>query len=187
MLVISCHADTGFTSHRLRRLEGGLVEGHLDNFIGVHAVMQAYFSGRLGGEGVRIELTWGEEEGLLGAKQLAPTLAASDTVIVVDVTGTPTDKDFVIEKCLDASLRADLEKMFTGLRYDLYSHCPDPISDCDETDVYQPLCPRTCFLGVPCTGGDYNAGVVRARLASVDAVAEALCRLAAWAGGARNA
>ena len=47
MLVISCHADTGFPSHRLRRLKGRLVEGHLDNFIGVHAVMQAYFSGRL--------------------------------------------------------------------------------------------------------------------------------------------
>ena len=187
MLVISCHADTGFRSHRLRRLEGGLVEGHLDNFIGVHAVMQAYFSGRMAGEGIRIELTWGEEEGLLGAQQLAPTLAPSDTVIVVDVTGTPTDKDFVIEKCRDASLRHDLERLLEGLRYDLYADCPDPISDCDETDVYQPLCPRTCFLGLPCTGGDYNAGLVQARLASVDAAAEALGRLTALAGEVPNA
>lgn len=158
----------------------------MDNFIGVHAVMQAYFSGRMSGEGVRIELTWGEEEGLLGAREVARTLGAGDTVIVVDVTGTPTRKDFVIEKCRDVSLRADLEGALAGLRYDLYAGCPDPISDCDEVDVYEPVCPRTCFLGVPVTGGDYNAGVVRAKEASVEAVAEALCRLASFAWGGRE-
>jgi hypothetical protein len=179
MLVISCHADTGFPSHRLRRLPDGQVEGHLDNFIGVHAVMQAYFSGRLDGAGVRIELTWGEEDGMLGARQVLRTLQPADTVIVVDVTGTPTKKDFVIEKCRDESLRADLEAALGDLRYDLYAGCLDPIWTFDEADVYEPLCRRTCFLGVPCTGGDYNAGLVRAQVASVDAVAEALCRLAA--------
>src|ERR1700684_2444695 len=74
MLVISCHADTGFQSHRLRRLPGGAVEGHLDNFAGCHAVMQAYFSGRMDFDRIRIELTWGEEVGLLGAKELVGAL-----------------------------------------------------------------------------------------------------------------
>jgi hypothetical protein len=44
--VISCHADTGIHNHRLSRNGEELITGHLDNFVGVHAVMQAYFSGR---------------------------------------------------------------------------------------------------------------------------------------------
>jgi hypothetical protein len=40
-VVISCHADTGFKGHRLRRNKAGVFYGHLDNFVGVHAVMKA--------------------------------------------------------------------------------------------------------------------------------------------------
>ena len=179
MLVISCHADTGFKSHRLRRLPGGAVEGHLDNFAGCHAVMQAYFSGRMDFDHVRIELTWGEEVGLLGAKELVGSLNPKDLVVVVDVTGTPTENDFVIEKCADPKVRGFLNKTLKGMKYDLFEDCPDPIANSDESDVYVGKCPHTFFLGIPCTGGDYNAGVVRCRQASLDGVAEALSRIAA--------
>jgi hypothetical protein len=182
MLVISCHADTGFKSHRLRRLPGGVVEGHLDNFAGCHAVMQAYFSGRMDSGLVRIELTWGEEIGLLGAKELVGSLDPKDLIAVVDVTGTPTENDLVIEKCADPRTRAFLEKTLAGMKFDLYEDCPDPIADSDESDVYVKKCPHTFFLGIPCTGGDYNAGAVRCRQASLDAAAEALCRIAARLG-----
>ena len=175
MLVISCHADTNFREQTLCKLPGGLVEGHLDNFAGVHAVMKAYFSGKMSSLGVRIELTYGEEQGLLGAKEVAKTLKPSDIVLVVDVTGTPTQKDFVVEKCRDPRLRKLLKKAFRGLSYDLYADCPDPISTCDEVDVYSKICELTCFIGVPVTGGDYNAGVVRCRARSLDAIAAALC------------
>ena len=76
---------------------------------------------------------------------------------------------------------AFLKKVFRGLSYDLYAGCPDPISTCDEVDVYSQVCKLTCFIGVPVTGGDYNAGVVRCRARSLDAVAQALCRM----GGAK--
>ena len=178
MLVISAHADTNFSSHRLKKLPGGLVEGHLDNFSGVHAVMKAYFSGKMNQDNVRIELTYGEEKGLLGAQEVAKTLKPADTVLVVDVTGTPTQKDFVVEKCRDPQLQALLKKAFAGLSYDLYPDCPDPVSQSDEVDVYSKVCRRTCFIGVPVTGGDYNAGVVKCRERSLDAIAEAICRAA---------
>ena len=182
MLVISCHADTGFKSLRLRRLPGGVVEGHLDNFAGCYAVMKAYFSGRMDFDRIRIELTWGEEIGLLGAKELVGSLHPKDLVVVVDVTGTPTNKDFVIEKCADPKVRGFLKKALEGMKYELFEDCPDPIADSDESDVYSQKCPHTFFLGVPCAGGDYNAGAVRCRQASIDAVAEALCRLAEKSG-----
>lgn len=178
MLIISAHADTNFASHKLKKLPGGIVEGHLDNFTGVHAAMKAYFSGKMDGENVRIELTYGEEKGLLGAKEVVQTLQPDDIVLVVDVTATPTKKEFVVEKCADPELRAFLEKAFAGLSYDLYTDCPDPVSNCDETDVYVTKCRRSCFIGVPVTGGDYNAGVVRCKESSLDAIAEALCRAA---------
>ncbi len=178
MLMISAHADTNFSSHALKKLPGGLVEGHLDNFSGVHAVMKAYFSGRMNGGGVRIELTYGEEKGLLGAREVAKTLEPEDIVLVVDVTGTPTGKDFVVEKCRDPELQGFLRKAFAGLSYDLYPDCPDPISQSDEVDVYSKVCRRTCFIGVPVTGGDYNAGAVRCRERSLDSIADALCRIA---------
>ena len=178
MLVISAHADTNFPSHRLKKLPGGIVEGHLDNFSGVHAVMLAYFSGKMSRDNVRIELTYGEEKGLLGAMDVAKTLKPGDVVLVVDVTATPTKKDFVVEKCRDPELRKKLEKAFQGLSYDLYPDCPDPVSQSDEVDVYSKVCRRTCFIGVPVTGGDYNAGVVKCRQKSLIAIAEALCQAA---------
>jgi hypothetical protein len=178
MLVISCHADTNFREVTLKKLPGGWVEGHLDNFSGVHAVMKAYFSGKISRPGVRIELTCGEEQGLLGAKEVVKTLDPKDIVLVVDVTATPTKKDFVIEKCRDPRLRKMLKAAFRGLSYDLYPDCPDPVSTCDETDVYSRRCPLSCFICVPVTGGDYNAGVVKCRRRSLGAIAEALCRAA---------
>lgn len=178
MLVISAHADTNFSSHRLKKIPGGIAEGHLDNFSGVHAVMKAYFSGKMSKGNVRIELTYGEEKGLLGAKEVAKTLRSDDTVLVVDVTATPTKKEFVIEKCREPELRKFLKKALAGLSYDLYPDCPDPVSQSDEVDVYFPICRQTCFIGVPVTGGDYNAGVVRCKESSLEAVAEALCRMA---------
>ena len=178
MLVISAHADTNFSSHRLKKLPGGLVEGHLDNFSGVHAVMKAYFSGKMTGNNVRIELTYGEEKGLLGAKEVVKSLNPDDVVLVVDVTGTPTEKDFVVEKCRDPELQQFLKKALAGLSYDLYPDCPDPVSQSDEVDVYSKICRRTCFIGVPVAGGDYNAGVVKCKERSLDAIAEALCKIA---------
>lgn len=177
MLIISCHADTGFSSHALTHLPGGIVEGHLDNFSGVYSVMKAYFSGRLTTNHLRIELTYGEEKGLIGAYELAKTLKPTDVVLVVDVTGTPTKKDLVVEKCKNPAMQAYLKAAFEGLSYDCYADCPDPISDCDETDAYSPVTPYTCFLGIPCVGGDYNAGMVRCTLKTLDTVAEAICRL----------
>ena len=177
MLVISCHSDTGFASHRLSR-GAGEIHGHLDNFVGVHAVMKAYFSGRLDRDGVRIELTYGEEVGCLGAKEVLATLDPGDVVAVVDVTATPTDKDICIEKCTEPSLRDLLNSCLAGMSYELHAGCPDPLSCFDEVDVYIQRCPRTFFLGVPVRGGDYNRGMVSCREQSIDAVAEAICRIA---------
>jgi hypothetical protein len=184
MLVISCHADTRFREHRLEKLAGGIVCGHLDNFAGVHAVMLAYFSGGLPDQGVRIELTYGEETGFTGAYEVRQTLRGWDVVIVVDVTASPTGKDFVVEKCARQAMRRLIEDALVGMAYDLYPDCPDPVCGLDETDVYRDACPMTCFVGVPVTGGDYNAGVVNCREQSIRAVADALCRIAqAWARG----
>ena len=103
MLVISAHADTNFRRHSLA-VRGGEYLGHLDNLVGVHAVMLAYFSGRLAPGRARIELTYGEEEDFAGARRVAPTLGPRDLVAVVDVTATPTRAGFVIEKCGDRRL-----------------------------------------------------------------------------------
>jgi hypothetical protein len=184
MLVISCHADTCFREHRLEKGPDGTLTGHLDNFAGVHAVMLAYFSGRLPTKGIRIELTYGEETDFAGAYEVLHTLRGWDVVIVVDVTGVPTDRDFVIEKCSHPGMRALVQKALSGMAYDFYEGCPDPVCDIDETDVYRDACPMTCFLGVPVRGGDYNEDVVSCRERSVQMVAEALCRIAqAWAAG----
>ena len=177
MLVISCHADTGFPSHRLER-SGDLYRGHLDNFAGVYAVMRAYFSGELPPDGVRIELTDGEETDMAGARRVAAALDPNDLVVVVDVTGAPTDADFTLEKCRLPALQRFLAVALEGLDYDLYEDCPDPVSDSDESDVYAEVCPATCFLGIPVVGGDYNAGEVVCREQSLAAAAEALVRIA---------
>jgi hypothetical protein len=96
----------------------------------------------------------------------------------VDVTGIPTARDVTIEKCASPALQALVHRALAGLSYDLFAGCPDPISDCDECDVYAEVVPRVFFLGIPCTGGDYNAGVVRCRPASLAAASEAVVRLA---------
>jgi hypothetical protein len=57
--------------------------GHMDNFGGVHATMKAYFSGKLPRNGVRIEITYGEEIDMEGAKQISRDVQRSDVVIVV--------------------------------------------------------------------------------------------------------
>jgi hypothetical protein len=182
MFVISCHADTRFREHRLESPGDGVLAGHLDNFAGVHAVMLAYFSGGLPSSGVRIELTYGEETGFAGAYEVRQTLRGWDVVVVVDVTATPTDKDFVIEKCAHPGMKHLVEKSLTGMAYDLFPDCPDPVCGLDETDVYRDACPMTCFLGVPVVGGDYNTGTVRCHERSIHMVAEALCRLGhGWA------
>lgn len=140
--------------------------------------MLAYFTGRLNHDAIRIELTWGEEAGLLGARQVARTLRPDDVVIVVDVTGAKTARDFTVEKCRHRPLERFLRRCLAGLSYRLYRGCPDPVSSVDETDVYIRRCRRVCFLGVPVGGGDYNRGQVTCRRRSIHAVAEALCRIA---------
>lgn len=177
MLIFSCHSDTGFEYHSLRKLENGLVEGHLDNFVGVYSMMKAYFSGRITGDQVHIELTYGEEDDFEGAYELAESISGDDVVIVVDVTATPTTKDIVFEKCRNEKLQKFIAKALDGMSYDLYEDCPDPVSDSDETDVYSEKTSYTCFLGVPVFGGDYNEGVVKCREDIPERVAEAICRL----------
>jgi hypothetical protein len=176
-LVISCHADTGFRAHRLARVPGGYT-GHLDNFAGVHAVMCAYFSGRMDMESLRIELTYGEEEDMEGAREVMRTLSPRDVVVVVDVTGVPTDRDITIEKCRSPRMRDFVRAALEGMSYALYEDCPDPIADEDECDVYFEELENVFFLGIPCTGGDYNEGVVSCRESGIRAAAEAVVRFA---------
>jgi hypothetical protein len=175
-LVISCHADTGFPSHRLSRTERSC-RGHLDNFVGVHAVMNAYFSGRMDSPGLRIELTYGEETDMEGAYEVLETLSPEDVVVVVDVTGAATDCDLVIEKCSSPAMQSFVRIALEGLSYELHTGCPDPIADCDETDVYREKLENVFFLGIPCQGGDYNFGAVSCRDSSITAASEALIRL----------
>jgi acetylornithine deacetylase/succinyl-diaminopimelate desuccinylase-like protein len=175
--VISCHADTGFRTHRLR-VEGADVVGHLDNFAGVHAVMKAYFGGGLDLDGVRIELTPDEEIDMSGARRVLRTLSPADVVAVVDVTGAPTKADITIEKCADPALQRFVRAALRGLSFELHAGCPDPVSTADECDVYAKRLKHVFFLGIPCRGGDYNKGTVRARRRSLDTAARALVRLA---------
>ncbi len=182
--VISCHADTGFRRHRLAKTGRGGFAGHLDNFAGVHAVMRAFFSGRMNHDCVRIELTHGEETDFAGAIAVRRTLDRKDMVAVVDVTGAKTKADITIEKCLKPGVRAFVEGALAGVHYELFEGCPDPICDSDETDVYRKKLPSVFFLGIPCAGGDYNRGVVRCRERSIDAASRALIQFAdAFAAG----
>ncbi len=177
MLVISCHADTGFMNHSLSILADGRCFGHLDNFVGVYAVMKAYFSGRLDRDYIRLELTYGEETDMEGACEVLETIDEDDVVIVIDVTATATDKDIVIEKCSDSEMDRFIRTALADLPCDIYADCPDPVSTFDETDVYRQKCKKVCFLGVPLTGGDYNEERVECKLSAIDAVCEALCRI----------
>jgi hypothetical protein len=173
-LVISCHADTGFEAHQLFIDKNSSYFGHLDNFIGVYAVMKSYFSGKINCENIRIELTYGEESGMEGAYKVLKSLHKNDVVIVVDVTGIPTLKDITIEKCSYKWMQNFIKEALTGISYDLFEDCPDPIADEDESDVYREKLNKVCFLGIPCYGGDYNKGMVRARPKSLEAASKAL-------------
>ena len=179
MLIFSCHADTGFKSHSLIH-QDDRYRGHMDNYVGVYGVMKAYFSGRITNNHTRIELTYGEEVDMEGARQVANTLNKHDTVIIIDVTATPTSKDLVIEKCVSAIMKDYITEALNGLCYDLYADCPDPVSCFDETDIYSQVTPYCCFLGIPCEGGDYNAGPVFCRKQSVEATAQAVCQLSEY-------
>ena len=152
----------------------------MDNFVGVYGVMKAYFSGSITNNHTRIELTYDEEVDMEGAKQVASTISKQDTVIIVDVTATPTSKDLVIEKCKNPAMKDYLTEALRGLSYDLYADCPDPVSCFDETDIYSQVTPYCCFLGVPCEGGDYNEGQVYCRKQSVESVAQAICQLSEY-------
>lgn len=116
-----------------------------------------------------------------GARNVAATLKAADIVIVIDVTGTPTDKDFVIEKCFNKSLRKFITKALEShrpsLSFDIYPGCPDPVCSQDETDVYRKVTDFVFFLGVPVRGGDYNGGPVYCWKKSIDAISEAVIAL----------
>ena len=175
-LVISCHADTGFRTHRLQCVHDSYV-GILDNFVGVHAVMQAYFSGRMDSAALRIELAYGEETDMEGAYDVLKTLARNDVVVVVDVTGTATSQAITIEKCRSPRMQQFVHAALNGLSYVLYEDCPDPIADEDECDVYAEVLEHVFFLGIPCRGGDYNLGPVSCRAESVQTASEALIRL----------
>jgi hypothetical protein len=186
--VISCHADTGFRSHRCaKEARGKLVYGHMDNFAGVRAVMEAFFSGRLDSENLRIELTYGEETDFGGARAVRRSLSPHDTVVVVDVTAAKTRADITIEKCADPETGVFVRKALAGMRVEVFEGCPDPVSDSDETDIYRGHARRVFFLGIPCTGGDYNAGRVRCRITSLRAASLALTRLARAYGLERSA
>ncbi len=177
ILVISCHADTGFAAHQLSIDKNGSYFGHLDNFIGVYAVMKSYFSGKLNCENIRIELTYGEETGMEGAREVLKSLHKNDVAIVVDVTGIPTLKDITIEKCSDKWMQNFIKGALAGISYDLFEDCPDPIADEDESDVYREKLDKVCFLGIPCYGGDYNEEMVRARPKSLEAASKALVKI----------
>jgi hypothetical protein len=140
--------------------------------------MNAYFSGRLDLPNVRIELTYGEETDMEGAYEVLETLSPDDTVVVVDVTGADTQMDFTIEKCVSPAMQDFVTKALTGMSYDLYEGCPDPVANEDESDVYTQKLQNVFFLGIPCYGGDYNEAEVSCKESSVAAVTEALIRLA---------
>ncbi len=64
------------------------------------------------------------------------------------------------------------------LSVELFAGCPDPVSTADECDVYAKRLKRVFCLGIPCRGGDYNAGRVRMGRRSLATAARALVRLA---------
>ena len=175
--VISCHADTGFRSHRLKRIQDTCI-GHMDNFVGVHAVMNAYFSGKMDLPNIRIELTYGEETDMAGAYGVLQTLSSDDVVVVVDVTGAPTSCDITIEKCSSPEMQSFVHEALKGISYELHEDCPDPIANMDESDVYSEKLKNVFFLGIPCHGGDYNTVKVSCSDASISAATEAIIRLA---------
>ena len=105
MIIFSAHSDTNFKSVKLK-IDGDDYVGYLDNYVGVYSLIKAYFSGEIGYDYVRTEFTYGEETDFGGAIEVAKEINKDDLVIVIDVTATPTDKDFVIEKCKSPKVKA---------------------------------------------------------------------------------
>jgi hypothetical protein len=87
-------------------------EGHLDNFVGVHAVMNPHFSGKMDAPNLRIELGYGDEKSLPGAHEVLKTLSPDYVVVVVDVTGALIHCDLVIEKCASPEMQFFVEAAF---------------------------------------------------------------------------
>ncbi len=176
MIIISAHSDTNYKRVDLE-IEGDCYKGLLDNYVGVFVAMKTFFSGEVNFEHVRIELTPDEEIDMRGAKLVAKEVMKEDLVIVIDVTGTETDKDFVIEKCKSTKVRRFLEDILDGFSYDIYEDCPDPISNMDEIDVYKHRTNHYFFLGLPCHGGDYNFSLTKCKIRSVDEAAKAVVKV----------
>jgi len=176
MIFISAHSDTNYKHVKLTKDNTNYV-GHLDNYVGVFSVMQAYFSGQLDSEHVRVELTYGEETDFEGAIEVAKEVKPDDLVIVVDVTATPTNKDFVIEKCKLPAIQYFLKDVLKNFDYDLYPDCPDPISIIDEVEIYKDKTDFCFFLGLPCEGGDYNVDSVKCKIKSVEKVSKAIIEI----------
>lgn len=173
MIFISAHSDTNYKHVKLKRDDEFYI-GHQDNYVGVYSVMKAYFSGQLDHKHVRVELTYGEETDFEGALEVAEKIKKNDLVIVVDVTATPTKKDFVIEKCKSPIVQHFLTDTLKNYKYDLYKDCPDPVSNLDEVEIYKNKTKHYFFLGLPCEGGDYNLEAVRCKIKSVKKVSKAL-------------
>lgn len=47
----------------------------------------------------------------------------------------------------------------------------------DECDVYREKLKKVCFLGIPCTGDDYNNSMVTAKHKSVEMATQAIIQL----------
>ena len=75
-------------------------------------------------------------------------------------------------------MRSFVRTTLKGMSFELFEDCPDPIANEDESDVYSEKLDAVFFLGVPCGDGDYNAGPVSCRESCVEAVTEAIIRLA---------
>ncbi len=177
MLIFSVHGDTNFKNHQLHHLGNGAIKGHLDNFAGVYCIMQAYFSGHLNKDYVRIEITYGEEVDFEGARNVRKEVSSRDMVVVIDVTGAETDKLFVVEKCRNENMRNFLHDIFSDMSCDIYSNCPDTVASQDESDIYCSVTPHCFFLGVNTSNGDYNEGQVESHTRYLDATRDAVIRL----------
>ena len=94
--VLSAHGDTCFGESSCIHVPGSngyLYYGHIDNAGGVHALMQAYFSGNLPTHQVQCKVTYGEEKAIngvffAGARDVMENLSPHDFVAVIDVTGS---------------------------------------------------------------------------------------------------
>ena len=173
MILISVHGDTNFNEIKLFDC-GDCYEGHLDNYVGVYAAMKAFFSGEMNSDNVKMVITYGEETDMAGAREEAAKLSPEDIAIVMDVTATPTDKDFVIEKCENKKIRNILDAALKEFSYDIYEGCPDPVSNMDECEIYRKKTDKFFFLGIPVFGGDYNAELVKVKKRTIDETAKAL-------------